>query len=1059
MIVRIKRWLHKIFVYLQKKVRAMEQRLRKKILLKGVTTNPDDYLCEDGELAGAMNVENTGGGLESTMRHGPEVVLNMGSDHERVVFEHKVDPHGNYIIWNDIGYMVTVNADDPDGERKMIVVRREGGPHGTTIERGLTSASMPKIEAIGNTLIIITETDNGEYETNYVLWKHSIDGSYSYQYLGTHIPELELKFGLVLTHRTVTDWEENYWSSAKDAIPIDLKDLKDFELSTKREISEDNSLIITNDVYGRLNKEEYELNKLGYFTQPFLVRYALKMYDGSCTMHSVPVFMPVSTLKNNIAAPYCSVAEFDKNVLKYFIDIVAGLIFYKANAESVEKLKAWSDIVKEVEIYVSAPVYTYNQTKKITKIFGAMDDDGIDVKGTLSSMMKNNHSAGNLYPYNVADQWNWLKDDKKDGLIIAEQDHPFTIHDHDTLCQTVGLGGLGGNIGDPYRSYFEELGKGEFDPVYTFTPTKFWRKWDNANVTHVYRKRIKNYGIDLNYKSEKEFNEEIRNCSIFYKLTSIKIDDLNTSDDMKYIRPKDGILNILTTSMQSEDEYMSHHTIYPKYLYSYNSRINFADVDIELYNGFKPSSMVPYMTIRESDAGGASYQMILEIEANSQLCVIKSAQEKLSYNQIWPYLYYPNTGVKRIVINNYSNSKSCTYLMEDHIGLNGSVNFNGLIIDSYDWVDSLLQTGDTNSRVSYSDKLFTSEAGNPWLFLPANINTIGNGKIIGMAAVTTALSQGQHGSFPMYCFTTEGIYSLSVNNTGGWVTSQVVTRDVMMEGTQLLQIDNAIVFVSQQGLMMLQGDKTELMSEDVRKGQSVTISKLPGLKGLIADVTGMTDVGRLLSTTADKEADLVMTGNLKEYLSDEARIDLYYDYTNQRVFVGREDRKYCWAYSLRKNMWSMQPWQLLNAVKNYPNCYAMYKAASGNYYMVKLNTNREDETGEDAAKLGLPEGMLVLTRPIKADENADTLKELENLTVDGRYDRSRIGLAVWGTRNYKDWHLVGSCNGGHLVRKHGSGFRAYVIGLVGRLGENDYIDTLTMQIVTRYDQKMHGMGY
>ena len=121
-------------------------------------------------------------------------------------------------------------------------------------------------------------------------------------------------------------------------------------------------------------------------------------------------------------------------------------------------------------------------------------------------------------------------------------------------------------------------------------------------------------------------------------------------------------------------------------------------------------------------------------------------------------------------------------------------------MDSFDL--SQLQPS-SNPEISFQNKIYTSEVNNPFNFPVSGINTLGVGEILGIASATKALSQGQFGQFPLYAFTNEGIWALEVSNAGTYSSKQVVTRDVCNNPAGITQIDGAIVFTTDRGVMIL----------------------------------------------------------------------------------------------------------------------------------------------------------------------------------------------------------------------------------------------------------------
>ena len=1021
--------------------------LRKKIMLKGVTTTPDDYLCEDGELAVGIGVESTDGGIEGAGSHAPRLVMKMQVPaNERVIYEHKVKPWYTWIVWNDSTHVIGYRKDN---------IASGGAAEAISQIGSMTSDKMPAVEAVGNTLIVRTENSAGESTMHYVLWKPD---SKTYKYLGTHIPEVAIQFGLGIDY--VKDFGRS--SEGDHKAPYKISGLA-VEMEVPNFTVEDgNKARITQSVMASVNKTQYNAMKDGYFVQPFLVRYAMKMYDGTTTMASAPVYMPVTEKNDDLSYPICVVDEVEEKGLRFHTEHVRSRLKYRVldNANTIKELKEWSDIVKGVDICVSAPIYTYNPAGLIERTLGSINtEDDSDASVWAGMMME--YASNNFEAYGTLDGEHLMS---PENVELYFQTTAEEVKERRKAYKGWGFDWLRKNEFQPVP------GSGEpsfsLDDLGIFSDRKYWDDGTN-NSTIAITPRIV---LLMPEKTVSEYAKEVSECSNFYKVSEIKLEDILPDTEfkdkdntplLKEVEIEEGVLNNVQVKQQMEDEYRSHDKICGNVLKTYNARLNMADVSRELWSGFSPEIFFMHYDERRQLMSGSLVEekdlmITVEISEIERTLIVKSKKGKHrpGRNDIMPYIYYPDTKATRIYIK--IGEDAADYSLEPHSGLNGAVFYSGSMNKKYSWkkYEGKIPDQSSNLTVEEQNKIYTSEAENPWRFKPTNINTVGSGRILGVGAVTMALSQGQHGSFPMYCFTTEGVWSLSVNSTGGWATSQTVTRDVMLEKRPILLMDDAIIFMSDQGVMMLQGDKTVLMTANQKGKGKIKIKMMPGLEKLIKGKT-VTDLSRLIGSATD--IDEALCSELMQYIQSK-EIGLYYDYTNQRIAVGRSDKEYCWLYYLDKRQWTIAPWKLMNSVNSYPECYAMMRNGTSNY-MVRLNTQITDEEKAYDADLGLGDDVLIVTRPIKMGEAADMLKELENMTVEGLYDKTKLGMSVWGTRDYMHWHLVGSCKGLHLVRKHGSGYRAFVVGIMGKLAQGEYLDTLTMEYQPRHVRKLHGMGY
>ncbi len=93
-------------------------------------------------------------------------------------------------------------------------------------------------------------------------------------------------------------------------------------------------------------------------------------------------------------------------------------------------------------------------------------------------------------------------------------------------------------------------------------------------------------------------------------------------------------------------------------------------------------------------------------------------------------------------------------------------------------------------------------------FPDSNSYKVGKGEIIGLARLTMGLSQDNFGRFPLVIFTTDGVYTMEVDTTGaGAYTAQSpVSRMICTNKDSICELDGAVLFATEYGLMMLTSD-------------------------------------------------------------------------------------------------------------------------------------------------------------------------------------------------------------------------------------------------------------
>ena len=148
-------------------------------------------------------------------------------------------------------------------------------------------------------------------------------------------------------------------------------------------------------------------------------------------------------------------------------------------------------------------------------------------------------------------------------------------------------------------------------------------------------------------------------------------------------------------------------------------------------------------------------------------------------------------------------------------------------------------TADAEARVSVPNKIYTSEVNNPFSFPLLGINTIGTGEIIGISTAAKALSEGQFGQFPLYAFTTDGVWALEVSATGSYSAKQPITRDVCLDGRSITQIDDAVLFATARGIMLISGSESICITDILDAEQPFLISQLPSAQKFVENVASL----------------------------------------------------------------------------------------------------------------------------------------------------------------------------------------------------------------------------
>ena len=906
----------------------------KELQYKGYATEPSDYECPDGQLATSLNLINEDSQLKPVFQ--PSELAELPSGY-KVVYIHDTNTFTHYILlntstnklyWIDES-IITDGAVKPVSSATIETELAQTSPSRELYSFG--STEIYNVNGIGNTLIVLC--DNGMH---YLLWKGDTEG---YLYLGTHLPELPISFGLQgemqRTDEFTLEFDNLSWETkTKDG---------GGSYESYNEFTDENKKKITSQVLAKVNKfiADRSTNK-GKFIYPFLVRYAYRLYDGSLTMHSAPVLMVCSTS----CAPIVMWRHLygDKGLNRADVRVVGmlhSLDYAVINQSELDLVKNWSDIVKSVDIFVSKPIYTYDQNGECDKFFN-YDEYGDEAWGY--SICKHTNQAADTTKYPVRYQ-------KKDMGYLYQM-----TFDKDNLDKR-----LGGILGLPRK--------------------------DTSTV-----------------------KEDIRNCSNFYFLESIKLDQLTTTRTL--INIEEDYLQSLVNREVMTDDYDSHDKIMPRYAFGYNSRINLANLRKKLFEGFNAGAMLPHTdgyVIFWTDSLSTAFDskiitsVFVYIKQDGKDIVVHGVAGVFGYNNPVLFLYYPNVNAYKAVITAWDYFGTFYEVpLERHSFLNGSFYYGGWNDLEKRVYNSPVVSSDAERTIEIPNKIYTSEVNNPFHFPVLGINTVGTGTILGISAAAKAMSQGQFGQFPLYAFTTEGVWALEVSSTGSYSARQPITRDVCINTDSITQIDSSVLFATDRGIMLISGSQTQCITDNIFSEAPFNVLDLPGIDQLHAKLGHSVD------------ACLPM----QPFLAFLAGCQMVYDYVHQRIFVynptkvnGSPKYTYAYVFSLKSKMWGMVFSDLASTINAYPEALAM----THDNKLVSFS-----ETDEQVCK------GLYITRPLKL-EAADVHKTISALIQRGHFQRGDVGTVLYGSRDLFSWHLVWSSKDHYLRGFRGTPYKYFRI--------------------------------
>lgn len=340
----------------------------KEIKYNGFSASPGDHEALEGDLCVAMNLIPEHNTIRPVLP--PSIIAavpgdpNLPYDKGRKVFcIHKTAAYEHYIIG--------IPQQPVSSRPPYWHLYKWDGTEGSTLERlGMVAFNeIHGVEPVGNTIVVLA--DNG---IHYFLWKNG-----SYRYLGTHLPELDLKFSLQNGRNYESDEHKVEWDlSGYDGLFDDLMTPfwwfdSDEQPSSNSSNGRDVGGKLRQAIMASLNGVVADAIKDKRFAFPFFVRYAYRMYDGrSLTMHSTPELLVPTLDSPSLSMGWAGISS-DGQKVKSPARIKSSLAAYELHCRpldvsQVEWLAQWSDIIMSVDIYISPLFYTYNQGAKDSDI-------------------------------------------------------------------------------------------------------------------------------------------------------------------------------------------------------------------------------------------------------------------------------------------------------------------------------------------------------------------------------------------------------------------------------------------------------------------------------------------------------------------------------------------------------------------------------------------------------------------------------------------------------------------------------------------------------------------
>lgn len=923
---------------------------------KGIRRQPS--VGEDGELSELVNLIPKNGELVNVRpmkkaKDSPEIAST-----EKILAIHKVQRGINYIT-QDGGSLRYYYYDESElkwASKTIASVKEDGNS---------------KVEVIGNTLVFL-----GIDCISYYLWKEG-----EYLSLGSKPPQLDISFGL----QTEIVRSEVFSISPSNGFVMNVEE---GEIKGKPWYNRDDKEYITQAVLGQVNKliKEESIEK-GRFMYPFFVRYAYRLYDDSLTMHSSPVLMVCSTK----CAPKV-------DILKFY-EVTNGLSIMSPKADfrvlaAVSKLDflpsvdfgslgKWKDIIKSVDVFVSKPIYTYDQEGEI---------GGINTRTEVD----------------------------RDNIVIGKHINRYK----DAVTGK-----------EAYSDYSKKYQKSSLDALYamTFSSNFSYNEWSielPSKSEDEVKKEIKDCSLFYFLDSF-----SIDKLSEITSRTTIEIGD----DVLGALTTRE----VMSDDYRTHDTAIaSYATVYnsrlnlagiKRCLFSgFKSDSVFAYTDgYILYNDSSPEKYTAqqdvkyYVYIKEGDK---------DIIVGGDVTSGKAGTLDEQCNPLL-YFYYPNPNAYKLVVRTkdyIADDGSINYPLlevsyevplEPHNLLQGSFYFRGWDDDIISYSNKKGYTKSSEPKLSedatvvVQDKLWFSEVNNPFFFSARNRLNFGAGDILDISTAAKALSPSQFGQFPLYAFCKDGIWALEIADDGTYLPPKIVSNDICNNSDSITQIESSVVFTTDQGLKLIQGSEVMLLSAT--------------MDGHNVDESIYFPPYFFIDTSKNQEYevfDRLVVNETRDFRTILSTCKIAYDYPNRllRIFPKGGGKWYVYSLDTREFACEESLGTVNAVVAGYPTP------------LVQIGTTLYTFGNEVDSNI-LRNGLL-LTRPIDMGEPF-AMKKLQDIklhyTKHNKEKGAFVKMVMYVSNDGEHWHVLPS------LRKRS--FKYYRIALITKMTDNDALSGMIMR--------------
>lgn len=1008
----------------------------KEIKYKGYTATPSDYVCEDGELALAVNMMHEDAELKPVRT--PKKVFELNEGEEALII-HIVNDNEKHLIIKDGNKLYYVNMADEQAVRIQIPIRSDH-----------TSAF--KCSATGNMLCVF-----GDGEIEHFLWIYG-----SYRGLNPSKYDVPILFGVDVGSATRSHFAtiqsmlvntgspQARWESIVDNARYERRGKTSFTFPCALYPEEDYRIQVTSDVGGR----------------PYIVgtffdsNGGIVLTSNLCRMGEWSSVIQVPQQVSSISLSFRS-NSYDGGV-------------YGSNLQGTITVQKKIEDVTPGEGDIP---YSYNPADSVnTAVLGV-------VNSLVAQITSDNRFS---MPFFVRYGFRLITGD------IVTVSAPILIEPNTGVAPIIGLTNIQQQGGEGQESSYyratataiayagtlqykvkdlqllqnllaadnmiDTLVIAVSDPIYMYKQGATTQDFSEETYLSLDKGDSKSYAIDgiqtptpqadyyLNIPQYRNYTERVLSAFNFHIVKEIEKSEISADSEFVDVPLPDGCLSGLAGNLNLLNDNVDILSSYESdYVMTYNQREHLIGYKETKYGGFMLDCMSGYVAGTDHYT---NYDVSCQLpDAEGIQHLVRGKATESSVNRRW--FYYPNTNALSVDI--YENGNKYNIELEKHPFLNGSFHIGDIgegVIDSESGIDkpaSMLTEGKPNM-------IFVSAQANP-LVMDQKLR-VGDGILYAAAANTRPITRNQYGGVPLYAFSSDGIWGIELTAEGKYLTRQTVSRDVCENIDSITSIDTAVLFATDRGIMMLHGSDTTCISEDLQTEHPFTISQFH--EGLLTLIEGHLQI-------SDIEESEYIAPNFHTFVIG---CRMMYDYIHQQIVVYNQNYRLAYIYSISDKKWSMMICGIEYTINAYPEAWAVTNGEILNFSAVAEEEEQEevvvvsDEPSEETEQVTTAsdepitgvKGLLV-TRPLKLDA-PNALKTVQAVVQRGVFRKGNVKTILYGSRDLFNWLPIRSSVDHYLRGFSGTPYKYFRVVLLCEMQPDESIYGCSVQYEPKQINKL-----